>query len=203
MQEAAFWNQFISAFAPGWSAVIDPSVTAGESTLAEVDTYVYAMDAKTGWVAVAGLANRRAEEVIRKTRSLPDAMLTGGPAAIELIAAMDAKGAEAGDELTRKATVGALVALASTSTIDVVMSRQGNLAGHLMYLVYTPARGAKFGRPVFRSATTAGVLHMQEVLATAANAIALDVGRKDSSVGRQIAQAGGLVLCEKLALLVR
>ncbi len=201
--EAALWNRIAESLAPGWSTVVDDGVLTGATPLSAVNTFIYVLDSCSGWVGVAGLSGQVAMDVVRETRMMPELMNQAGGSAIELIATMHDRGAVAGDSLTRQAVVAGLVALATTRTVDVVIDRQGNLAGHFLYIVHTPMHGQRIGRPVFRRYDRLGVMPTEVVLKTAADVTSFDLGPSGGQVGSDMKAAGGLRLCPQLDALLR
>lgn len=201
--EADFWSHVVSAMAPGWRAAVDPSVLSGQTSLSEIDTFIYGMCTSTGWVAVAGMSHEQASVLVQQVRSDPAREQGVSRTAINAIAGMGSMGGAAGDPGTSMAARAAMAAMATTRTLDLVMQRQGNLIGHFVYLVYTPRAGAMFGRPSFINHGEKTILSLKKLFEVAAMTIGRDLHTPGASVGEQIRAAGGLKLCKELELLTQ
>lgn len=201
--EKEFWQSVTASFAPGW-IVADLATNpdgAPAHSMSDAAAIIYVLDTKTGWMAAGGLTLGEMESTLAAARSSD--LLSGAPSvAIQTIRDQADQRAATDSPQTRLCITATIAAFASTQTLQKVVDATGSLAGHYLYMVYSPRNADPIGRPIFLNLESGAVAPLETVYLAAADAIRQDLDNPTGTVGSYLRAQGGLALCEVLQGLV-
>lgn len=200
-READFWASVVEMSAPGWMATVDPDI--GPSIgLSSLETFIYAVDTRTGWVNAAGFTAAQAAEVVEKVRAVSQDGQDLVNTAITQITELAQQCADLASTDSKLAVLAALGAMSFTQTMQMVLNHQGNLKGSFIYLVYTPSRGEPFGRPLFAMPDDPGVIKLDVLFELIGERMRSDILVPGTSMHARIQDCGPLRVCEALQAII-
>jgi hypothetical protein len=191
--ENKFWLDVARQVSPGWSMKAGQHADQAREALGSHDTFMYVVDASTGWIAAGSTLS---SEMFRARREIQKAKLGAAvqDAAGMSILSCGERSLDADHADTQLALVGAICAATQTVTWETTIDRLGSPAGHWFWLVYKLRSGDPLGRPLFAQDQRRGFTPMENVRSAVCSALANDLGNPASAVFRKIADGGGTTL---------